>query len=170
MSNEKFLIDSNSFIEPYERYYPFDFAENFWKQLGDGIENGSIVLLDLVKDEISKGNDPLSNWINKLNIAEEIDHRTENIIKHYGEILEHIQNASCYQETALENWAQEQVADAWLIATAMANDYTIITFEQKIRMNGGKPSKSAKIPNVAENFNVKVENLFYLMRALNFKL
>ncbi len=35
MVTEKFLIDSNIFITPYQNYYPFDLAPGFWKQLAD---------------------------------------------------------------------------------------------------------------------------------------
>ena len=144
MSNEKFLIDSNSFIEPYKRFYPFDLAEKFWEQLQNNIENGSIILLDLVKAEISIGNDALSSWINKINIAKEIDHRAPEIINNYSNILEYIQNTQYYQETALENWAQEQVADAWLIATAKTYNYTIITFEERQIIYPNNRYKNAK--------------------------
>ncbi len=171
MSQELFLIDSNSFIEPYNRYYSFDLAENFWEQIKNNIENGSIVILDMVKDEINRGNDQLSDWMREIRIAEEIDHRAQNIILNYRNVLDYIQNEPSYKETALENWSQEHIADAWLIATAIAKDYTIITFEQKKRsINPGNKYKNAKIPDVAEHFNVKVDDLFYLMRTLNIKL
>lgn len=170
MNNEIFLIDSNSFIQPYNSFYPFDFAKNFWEQLENNIEAGSIVILDMVKEEIRKGNDQLTEWINKINIAVEIDHRNQNILANYRKILEYIQAEPCYMPTALENWSQEQVADAWLIATAMSNGYTIITFEEKQTLIQGNKYRNAKIPNVAEKFDIKVENLYYLMRTLNFEL
>ena len=113
MSREKFLVDTNSFIEPYNKYYPFDLAENFWKQLKHHIEVGNIVLLDMVKDEITKGKDELSEWISSINV-EEIDHRTPAIISNYSKILQNIQEDSSYKETALANWSQETVADAYL--------------------------------------------------------
>lgn len=170
MNNEKFLIDSNSFIQPYNSFYPFDFAEKFWEQMENNIQNGSIAILDMIKEEINKGKDSLTEWINEINIAEEIDHRNSQIITNYKKVLESIQTDSCYKVTALENWSQEHVADAWLIATAIANGYTIITFEEKQKIIHGNIYKNAKIPNIAEKFNVKVENLYYLMRALKFKL
>lgn len=170
MSREKFLVDTNSFIEPYNKYYPFDLAENFWKQLKHHIEVGNIVLLDMVKDEITKGKDELSEWISSINV-EEIDHRTPAIISNYSKILQNIQEDSSYKETALANWAQETVADAWLIATAKVNNYTIITFERKQKMLNSRNSfKNAKIPDVAEDFGVKVADLYYLMRTLEIKL
>ncbi len=169
MSSEKFLIDSNSLIEPYNRYYPFDITEKFWEQLKKHIESGSIVLLDMVKNEINQCDDDLSVWLNGVNIKEEIDHRDPIIIKNYSKILQYIQNESAYKGSALRNWAQEHVADAWLIASAMNNDYKIITFE-KPQFRRGNIYKNAKIPDVADIFNVKTNDLFYLMRVLKIKL
>lgn len=171
MSDEKFLIDTNSFIEPYNKYYSFDLAANFWKQLKYHFEAGNIVLLDMVKDEISKGEDDLSEWLNGINILKEIDHRTSDILSNYGRVLQAIQDNPIYKETALENWSQETVADAWLIATAINNNYTIITFEKGQRIhNSNNMYKNAKIPDVAEDFGVKVADLYYLMRTLRIKL
>ena len=171
MSDERFLIDTNSLIEPYNKYYSFDLAEKFWEQLRDHIEVGDIVILDMVKDEINKGEDDLSDWLNSVNILEEVDHRNQNIIANYGRVLQSIQNNPNYKDTALANWAQETVADAWLIATAMTNNYTIITFENKQHTpNSKNVYRNAKIPDVAESFNVKVADLYYLMRALKIKL
>lgn len=170
MSSEKFLIDTNSFIEPYNKYYPFDLAESFWKQLKHHIEIGNILLLDMVKDEIIKGEDELSEWLRSIDVAE-IDHRVPEIILNYGEILQKIQDDLSYKETALENWSQETVADGWLIATAKANNYTIITFERKQKNpNTRNTFRNAKIPDVAEDFGVKVNDLYYLMRTLKIKL
>ena len=40
MSKEIFLIDANSLITPHLTYYPFDFAESFWSQMEEHIQNG----------------------------------------------------------------------------------------------------------------------------------
>lgn len=170
MAKEKFLIDSNSIITPYNSYYSFDISIKFWEQLKAKINDGSIIILDLVKDEILKGEDDLSNWFNNLGISTCISHKEPNIISKYAEILQFIQQNSCYKESALKEWAQEHIADAWLIATASVYNYTLITFERKQNVNPIKPSKMAKIPNIAENFNVNVNNLYYMMRELGIKL
>ena len=63
MDNEKFLIDANSFITPHLQFYPFDFAKSFWSQIEAQIEIGSIVILDMVKAEVLRGNDNLKDWM-----------------------------------------------------------------------------------------------------------
>lgn len=70
----------------------------------------------------------------------------------------------------LSEWSRESVADPWLIAAA-ATYNTIITFEEANKgLNSRSPSKNAKIPDVANEFGVKTEKLYYMMRELGLKL
>ncbi|MGN0174124.1 MAG: DUF4411 family protein [Acutalibacteraceae bacterium] len=168
---ESFLIDANSFMTPHLTFYPFDFAQSFWKQMELHIKSGSIVVLDMVKNEILQGNDSLKKWIEKLPIGVYISHKEQRIIEKYSEIIEYIRTQPCYKPEALKEWSEISVADPWLIATAAVNGYTIITFENSNNgLNEYNPSKKAKIPDVAKAFNVKTNNLYYMMRYLNFKL
>ena len=171
MNSELFLIDSNSLITPYNTFYPFDFAWSFWDQMARHIESGSIVILDIVRNEISKKDDNLSRWFRNIEAGSEIDHRQNGIPSVYGKILQSIQMDSRYQPAALLEWASGTVADPWLIAAASVYSCTIITFEKlNTNLSAKNPSKNPKIPNVAADFGVKVENLYYMMRALNFRL
>lgn len=171
MAEEKFLIDANAFMTPHLQFYPFDFAEAFWNQMESHIEAGSVVILDMVKDEVLSGNDLLQEWMKELTIGEYVDHRQQEIVNKYGEILTSIQNNPCYKESALHEWSKNKVADAWLIATAAVKGYTLITFEKgNDGLSSKNPSKKAKIPDIAAEFGVHTENLFYMMRSLGFKL
>ena len=170
MNEEIFIIDANSFITPHLNYYPFDFASVFWEQMEQNIMSGRIVILDMVKNEILQGDDTLSDWMKGLTIGRFHDRREPCIIQHYTEILKSIQYNPCYKPQALAEWSKGTVADPWIIAAAKAHGYTIITFE--VRNNGlssKNPSRNPKIPNIAEEFGVKTEKLFYMMRALDFR-
>ncbi len=170
---EVFLIDSNVLITPQEQYYPFDLAPNFWAQMAEKIEDGSIVILDVVKDEIlvSKDKDDLSNWFENLKIDHYVDHRQPDILSKYSEVLQSIQDNPCYKDKALRAWSPAKVADPWLIATAAVFGFTIITIEKRAnKLSQHDPSGNPKIPNVASDFDVSVEDLFYMMRKLQIKL
>lgn len=169
--NEKFLIDSNSFIAPFKLYYSFDLLPKFWEQLKSEIVEGNIFLLDMVKEELQKGDDELSTWVNHFNKDIILSHKDASIIGNYAAVLNYIQTCGFYKTKALSDWSKESVADPWLIATAVTYGYTIITFETKsgnldVRAQSGR----AKIPDISEKFGVKCNNLFYLMRQLSFKL
>jgi hypothetical protein len=169
--SETFLVDANVLITPHLTFYPFDIAPQFWAQLKQHIENGSISILDMVKDEIEKGNDSLSQWANSLQIADFVDHRNSNILQNYGKVLNHIQNDKCYNAKALAEWSQTAIADPWLVATAMTYRYTIITFEKPVgNLNAGAPVGHPKIPDVCNAFNVSYQNLYYMMRKLSITL
>lgn len=170
-NNDIFLVDANSFITPYRQYYAFDLIPSYWEQLSKHIKSGRIVLLDMVKSELDKGDDDLANWIKNTDNIVICNHRTIEIILKYQEVLQYVQTCGLYKETALNSWAPEHIADPWLIATASVNNYTIITAEVP---SGGlskkNPNKNAKIPDVANAFGVKTGDLFYMMRNLGIKI
>ncbi len=165
--SEVYLIDANILITPYEQYYPFDLAQTFWQQMGTHISNGKIAILDMVRDEIYKGQDDLSNWLKGLHIAQMVSHKDQGVIVNYSQIIQYLQNSNLYKEPAMQEWANGSVADAWLIAAAMKHGYTLVTFEKpNMGLNAKSPSKKAKLPDVATQFNVKTVDLFYIMRQL----
>lgn len=173
VDKELFLIDSNILITPQAQYYPFDLAPNFWAQMAEKIKDGSIVILDMVQDEIlvSKEKDALAKWFDNLEIGNFVDHKQPAILNKYSEVLQSIQDNPCYKEKALRVWSQEKVADPWLIATASVFSFTIISIEKRAnKLSQHDPSGNPKIPNVASDFNVPVEDLFYMMRKLQIKL
>lgn len=171
MVEEKFLIDSNSLMAPYRRYYAFDLIPSYWTELSKHTESGRLILLDIVKDEIDKGADDLTNWVGEQSGFEICNHVTPEIINKYQEILQYVQSCGLYKEQALQTWAPGNIADPWLIAAAAVNGYTIITDEAP---SGGlspkNPNRNAKIPDVAKAFEVKTANLFYMMRQLGIKI
>ncbi|HWT74132.1 MAG TPA: DUF4411 family protein [Mobilitalea sp.] len=167
----KYLIDTNSLITPYKTYYPFDFAGKFWDQLNHAICNGDIIVLDLVFEEVKKGDDQLSEWINEVDSSLILNHIQPAIITRYAEILQHIQMSNFYKEKALLDWSKTDAADPWLIATACTYGYRIITFETKNgNLNMVNKSARAKIPDVCSVFGVACEDLYSMMRNLSFNM
>lgn len=168
---EKFLIDSNSFITPYRQYYAFDLLPSYWKEISKCTDLGRLILLDIVKNEVDKGEDDLADWLCKQERFIVCNHISPEIVGKYQEILQYIQTCGLYKEQALQMWANGDVADPWLIAAAAVNNYTIITSEVS---SGGlsikNPNKYAKIPDVAKAFGVKTNNLYYMMRQLGIKI
>lgn len=164
---EIFLMDSNSFVTPYRQYYAFDLIPAYWAKLSKCFGSNRIVLLDIVKAEINKGHDALTDWLNNETEMVICNHVSPEIIEKYQEVLQYVQNCGFYKEQALAAWAPAEIADPWLIAAAAVNNYTIITSEVP---SGGlskkTPNRNAKIPDVAHAFGVKTNNLFYMMREL----
>ena len=61
-SSEKFLIDANTLMTASRFFYAYDLVPSFWETFEDEIKAGNIVLLDMVKAEIEKGEDELKQW------------------------------------------------------------------------------------------------------------
>lgn len=168
---EKFLLDANSFITPYQQYYAFDIVPTFWEELSEQANSQRLILLDKVKDEINIGEDDLSAWLNKQTNFIIYNHVSENIIEKYQEIMQYIQNCGFYTNHAVHTWSLPLVADPWLVAVAAVNKYTIITNEVSAgTLSRKNQSRNAKIPDVAKEFGVKTGNLFYMMRELGMKI
>ncbi len=168
-TSDKYLLDTNSLITPYKTYYPFDFAKKFWDQMHQAIDRGNILILDLVYEEVKKGDDQLSEWMNELDSSLILNHIQPAIITRYAEILQHIQTSNFYKEKALLDWSKSDAADPWLIATACTYGYRIITFETKNgNLNIVNKSARAKIPDVCSVLGVACEDLYSMMRNLSF--
>jgi len=171
-SNERFIVDANTLITPYRTFYSFDLAPQFWTFLSHEILRGNIIVLDSVYDEITRSTDDLTNWMKSIDGLQTLNHgRDRDIIANYARILNYIQNCGLYKPIALTNWADERIADPWIIAAAMKNNYTVITFEARNgNLSSKQPSKNANIPDVCEAFGVKYGNLYSMLRALSFHL
>ena len=89
--NEMFLLDTNTFLTPYESYYALDLAPSFWNALEKVLtKHEKVAVLDLVEDEILKGEDNLTQWFQELTakkIIKIISHDDIEIISWYGKVL-----------------------------------------------------------------------------------
>ncbi|VDN47909.1 PIN domain protein [Petrocella atlantisensis] len=163
----RYLIDSNSIITPYKTFYPFDLAEKFWIGLAEKIRSGEIILLDLVSEEIRKGDDNLTTWINDFDSSLMLSRNNQNIISTYSQVMSYIQKSDLYNEKALRHWSDANVADPWLIATGKVYEHIIVTFENPNgNLSSYQPTKNPKIPDVSAVFNVECCNLYNMMRDL----
>jgi hypothetical protein len=59
MSDVVYVLDASVFIEASRRYYAFAFAPGFWKGLVQRAEDGRVVSIDRVRDEVKQGRDEL---------------------------------------------------------------------------------------------------------------
>lgn len=163
-----FLFDANTFIAPFNSYYAFDITPNYWDNVKKSIGRGEIVVLDKVYDEVVKGDDELSEWMIDVAKDSKLSCAEPNVIAKYREILMYVQNSGFYKAKALSEWSSLQVADPWLIASAIVHKQTIVTFETPNgNLNANYPSSRPKIPDVSKAFDVECKNLFEIMRVLS---
>ena len=129
----KYLLDTNIFVTPHRSYYSFDFANSFWEQLANILRNKKATILKVVSDEILKDSeDRLAEWLKNLKKDVKVlsVSRNQKIHDNYARVLQYVQTCGNYKDSAILNWAKEDIADPWLIATAMSDNYKIVTDEQ----------------------------------------
>jgi hypothetical protein len=166
-SGNAFLLDANILISPFKSYYAFDLAPRFWPFVEEKIIDGHIIILDKVYDELTNGNDDLSNWLARIN-PNKTDHRDSSILQAYRQVITHIQVSGFYTERALQKWSIDNVADPWLIACALAKGYTLVTFETPTgNLSKQSPISNPKIPDVCRALSVPCIDLFSMMRILS---
>lgn len=65
MSETRYLIDTSVFLQAEKAYYSFRIAPGFWESLVELHNQGRILSIDRVLDEICYGDeDELTNWVN----------------------------------------------------------------------------------------------------------
>ena len=165
-----YIVDSNVFIESHRRFYSFRIAPPFWTFLANEITVGRMAVLDVVKNEITKGTDRLSSWIKELDFTA-INHRDPDIVGRYREVMDYIQNNPHYDNDALRHsgWAEANHADPWIIASAKARGYSVVTMEQPILHNlGANTTKKIFIPDICNGLGVAWIDLFEMLDMYDF--
>lgn len=161
-----YIVDSNFFIQAHRAYYPLDVVQSFWVKVNSLALNGKIRSIDKVKKEIfdnSSHEDKLKEWCEN-NLPNDFFFNTDSVLNNYILIVNWINSMNHhYTDRAIQEFLETDLADPWLIAFAMTNDYTIVTYEKS------EPNRKnrIKIPEVCVQFNVKYINTIEMLRELN---
>jgi len=155
ISNGKFLIDSNVFIESKNFAYHFDYCKIFWDFLLALHHKGLVYSINSVKKELCKKEDHLFNWV-KDELPKTFFEDEMTSLSNYAKLINWSSGLDV-TEKAKADFANHEKADAFLIAHAMTHGFTIITHE---RPSGGAPKKRIMIPDAACANGVKTLTLY----------
>jgi hypothetical protein len=166
---KKFVFDTNILIQPKQKFYAFDIAPTFWKQIEFLIDVGIVIVIDKVYNEIvpksKKSYDDLSKWLKLTTKGKVLNTANRDIFSKYREIQNKMINEApfkyWYTQNALQEFARMSNADPWLVAFASVYDCTVVTFE----VLDNHTKSVIKIPNVCQVFNVKYIDLYEFMRG-----
>ena len=125
------------------------------------INSGNVFSNIQVKGEIDKGGDELTDWM-KVNVPAGfyIENELDVMVK-YGEIMNWAQSNAVYRPEAVSEFAT--VADAYLVATAAAKGYTLVTNETA----DPQCRRRVKIPDACNALGVRFCDLNTVLRELN---
>ena len=157
-----YLLDSNTYIQAKNLYYQMNFCPAYWDWLDQQFAIKAVGSVTNVYEELSHGNDDLSNWV-KARQSDFIPTTSEEIQSAMSEVADYVVALPNKNQRNLELFLAK--ADPWLIACAMADGHIIVTQEEKVDAQ----SKKIKIPNVCEHFGVQCITTFDLLTKLSAK-
>ena len=150
-----YLLDANVFIQAKNLYYGLDFCPAFWEWLIINNKEKRVFSIEKVGDEINAVADELSGWASECG--------PEFFLKPDAAILPALTSVSTwvtnqnYEPAAVNTFLQ--VADYYIVAYALAHNYTVVTHEIV-----STTLKKIKIPNVCIGLNIKCMTPFEMLR------
>ena len=142
----KYIIDSCSiFSQKADRAYRRQVHRSLWLKIEEYIRTSLIVVCSEISDEIRDAD--IQDWLRKqqcvvLGIDEDIQLNVRKIVTEHPEIIE------------FTGGGGTSSGDAFLLATAMKYDLSIITEEN--------PQKPKKLPMISRNYGISTFNIIEL--------
>ena len=159
-----YVVDSNFFIQAHRVSYPLDVAFSFWNKVKQLAEEGKIISIDKVKNEIYDKNDALEEWC-KANLPEDFFKESSEVMAAYGQVSAWaISRSSHCMPNALNEFLDADEADAFIVAYALSDPNNRIVVTQEISQPNRK--NKIKIPEACIALNVQFVNTMDMFRRL----
>lgn len=152
---KKYLFDTNFFLDSHLRYYSHTFFNDFWELISYLSKKDNFKSIVKVKQELIIKDDWISGFI-KNNLPKQFFINETKYGESYIQIINYSQNLNV-REIAKEKFADDKRADAWLIAVALKDGYTIVSNEKIVDI---KEKKNIKIPRVCQDFQIECIDIF----------
>lgn len=156
LSSLMYLLDSNVFITAKNSYYPVDFCPAFWDWIRKGLQTGTLGSVVGVRNEILEGGDDLARWVAKIPKKHFLD-VTPDMQNALQTIQARISGMNYYTPSAQAEFVG--IADAELVAHALAGGHTVVTLEIS-----RKQITQIKIPDVCRVLGVPCIDTFEAIR------
>ncbi len=156
-----YLLDACVFIQAKKFYYSFETFPVFWKWLDREQDQGHIASIQMICDELLRGNDNLAEWARERKNSGWFLSNTEPELQElYSHIVDWVMNQP-FNKSAKDDFLN--VADPWLIAKAKMIGATVVTEE----IYDPNTKWKVKIPNVCLAFDVPFITTFKLLHQRN---
>ncbi len=161
---QKYLVDTNFFIQAHRATYPLDIAIGFWNKVKKLADSATIFSIDKVKNELYNKNDELENWC-KGYLPESFFKASTEIIQEYEQIIAWAASkADHYLAKALSEFLDADEADAFIVAYALSDKDNITIVTQETSQPNRK--NRIKIPEPCNVFDIKYINTIEMFRQL----
>lgn len=151
----RYLLDTNIFIQAKNLHYGFDFCPAFWDWLIQQNSVGTVASIDKVGDELQTGGDDLSVWATARGAAFFLP--PDNAVLPALTRVSTWATRQNYEAAAIATFLQ--VGDYWLVARALAHQFTVVTHEVP-----ADTVRKIKIPNACVGLGVQCISPFEMLR------
>lgn len=158
-----YVIDSNFFIQAHRVYYPLDVAYSFWQKVKQLADDGKIISIDKVRDEIFNHNDELEAWC-KENLPDNFFKDSTSVIEEYGKVTAWaISRSDHFLTKALNEFLDADEADAFIVAFALSDSNNVVVTQE---ISEPFRKNKVKIPDACSALDVKFINVMEMFRQL----
>ncbi len=159
-----YVVDSNFFIQAHRVNYPLDVAFSFWNKVKQLADDGKIISIDKVKQEIYQNEDALKQWC-VINLPRDFFKDTSTVMTSYGQVAAWaVLQSSHYLPNALAEFLHADEADAYIVAYVVADTNKRIVVTQEISEQNRR--NKVKIPDACNDLNVRFVNVIDMFRQL----
>lgn len=126
-----FVADTNFFITAQKMHYPIDVVPSFWNKVKELADNGILISIDKVRDELYGSEDDLKRWC-VANLSASFFKDTTSLIFQYTVVVRWATSrVPSFTPAALAEFLAACEADAWLVAHALTDisNITVVTYE-----------------------------------------
>lgn len=160
-----YIVDANIFISTYKRDYPPSVFPTLWTHFSTLVVSGNLLTLDKVKAEVLQYQDECATFFTNTVPTTSVLN-SNNFIAEYAEIISWAESEnSHYRRSALDDFARNSAADAWIVAAALKLGHTILT--QEASDPGNK--KRVKVPDACIANNVAHCNFIDFLESTGYQ-
>ena len=157
---DKFLLDTNCFIESAQRWHPFSVFPGFWDGLLLQNQEGSLFTIKNVVEEVH--DDDVTNWLKQCPTF--ILPLEQKVVDKYSSLVNWVNDQKEFDATEKNEFYKK--ADGWLVAYASAYQMSVVSQEERAKLG----SHRIKIPNLCDEMGVECINFPKLIKQMDFKL
>ena len=163
-----FLLDTNVFIEPKNRFYPFDIVPGYWDLLEKELGGNSVQSIMKVYDEIANSGDELSRWIKQqVGKTKCVDCTADQtVFSKYLEVSNYVMGLPNKKQNAKDEFLRNSVADPWLVAYASVHSSCLVTMET----SKATTQKKVSLVDVCNHFRINHIDTFQFLRQMQARL
>lgn len=159
---DKYLLDTNVFLQAKFLFYRFDFCRGFWHWLESAHSAGLIFSVKKVKKELQQGDkDDLARlWAEAMPDSFFLDDVSDaDVMLKYGNVISWSTSHTQYNQAAKDEFANFDIADAFLVAAALKHGFKIVSQEK----HSPDSKKKIFLPDAARAMGVDSILIFDLL-------